>query len=163
MPRRRFYSALVFSMILFVLTAVALATPASAERKEETQQERIDRINREIAEKGGHWTAGKTTVGSLPYEQRQKMNGFIPPTAEEWEQMPLRVLAETADLPVYFIKIVGMHDHLFDDKVNRIVFKNDVYIMIFEKLQFDSFYLFIDGFYLPDGISGGHDFFAVVF
>ncbi|MBN2183953.1 MAG: T9SS type A sorting domain-containing protein [Candidatus Krumholzibacteriota bacterium] len=102
MPDRNFYKILMISATLLILGSIAFTSPAFAGREEETQKERIDRINREIEERGGHWTAGATTVGSLPYEQRQKLNGFIPPTAEEWEQMPLRVIAESTDLPVYF-------------------------------------------------------------
>ncbi|MBN2072171.1 MAG: right-handed parallel beta-helix repeat-containing protein [Candidatus Krumholzibacteriota bacterium] len=89
-------------LISLIFLAVFAFSAAAFSAEEESPRERVDRINREIAEKGGHWTAGLTTAGSLPYAERQRLSGMIPPTAEEWEQMPLRVLAESAALPAYY-------------------------------------------------------------
>lgn len=94
----------VFKNIVIILLVVSaifvyLGSPLLAE---ENQEDRIARINREIAEKGEHWTAGKTTVGNLPWEERQKLTGYIPPTAEQWSRIPLRESIVSLALPHAF-------------------------------------------------------------
>lgn len=80
--------------------AVLAANPALAE--EETQEERIERIRREIAARGETWTAGRTWPGSLPEEEREKLLGFSPPPPEAAARVPVRSFEDAADLPTAF-------------------------------------------------------------
>ncbi len=66
--------------IAFILSGVALASaPLLAE---ESAEQRIERINKENAEKGYHWTAGITSMSRLTPEEKRLRLGFIPPTED---------------------------------------------------------------------------------
>ncbi|MBN1884312.1 MAG: right-handed parallel beta-helix repeat-containing protein [Candidatus Krumholzibacteriota bacterium] len=85
---------------LLVAIALCLAVPAGADEKSE--QERIDEINRRIAESGGHWTAGHTTVGSLSPEERKMRLGLLPTPPDVLARTPLYAPSATAALPDVF-------------------------------------------------------------
>jgi C1A family cysteine protease len=90
----------IFTLVLAVLTLIP-AIIIGADR-EESQDDRIARINREIAEKGQHWTAGKTSIGSLSYDERRTMMGLRPMSEAEWSSIPRVELAVSAALPQAF-------------------------------------------------------------
>ncbi len=62
-----------------------LSSPAGTE----TEQNRIDRINREIREKGLHWIAGTTPVSNLTQEEKKALCGYMPPPASETSSLPV--------------------------------------------------------------------------
>ena len=97
-----FARSIVFSLFIFMAVAAALLPGRAVSAAEESQDERVKRINREIAEKGGDWVAGKTRVGSLSRAEREQLLGFRAPTAEEWAKVPKADLKVSADLPTSF-------------------------------------------------------------
>ena len=100
MKRAAVRSWKIFILALAALTLISVSV-IGADR-EESQEERIARINKEIAEKGQHWTAGKTTVGSLSYDERRAMMGLLPMSKEEWAKIPKVELEVSAALPPSF-------------------------------------------------------------
>jgi len=92
--------ALLLSVSL-LLTILVLPAVSSAE---ETQDERIARINREITERGGGWTAGKTWPGSLSAEERKLLLGLLPTPAPVDGAAPIPMMAPEgiADIPLVF-------------------------------------------------------------
>ncbi len=98
--RYRLLPALLLSITLLI-SIIMLPVPSSAE---ETQKERIARINREIAEMGGSWTAGETWPGSLSADEKKKLLGLLPTDAPSGVSvpLPLRTLEGPAALPPVF-------------------------------------------------------------
>jgi putative cofactor-binding repeat protein len=97
----RFLPALLLSVVLLVSILVLPATSSA----EETQEERVARLNREIAESGGSWTAGMTWPGSLSAEEKKKLLGLLPSQAPSGLAPRLSVTgtpAGRADVPSSF-------------------------------------------------------------
>ncbi|MDD3642306.1 MAG: C1 family peptidase [Candidatus Krumholzibacteria bacterium] len=90
----------VFIAAATLLAAVTL--PAAPTRGEETQQQRIERIAREIEERGEHWTAGPTWPGSLPEAERRLLRGLRLPSPEELARVPTVEIPVSAALPDAF-------------------------------------------------------------
>ncbi len=92
--------ALLLSLSI-LLSIIVLPAVSNAE---ETQDERIARINREIAERGGGWTAGKTWPGSLSAEERKQLLGLLPSPApaDGIAPLPLMTFEGSADVPPVF-------------------------------------------------------------
>ncbi|MBU8922077.1 MAG: T9SS type A sorting domain-containing protein [Bacteroidales bacterium] len=86
-------------IILALAALTLLSTSVVGEVREESQEDRIARINKEIAEKGQHWTAGKTGIGSLSYDERRAMMGLRPMSDAEWSSLPRVELTVSAALP----------------------------------------------------------------
>jgi len=87
------------------LFAAVLATGLyffSSPAGSETEQDRIDRINREIREKGQHWTAGTTSVSHLSLEEKRLLCGYVPPPASENSSIPVIKAPEGASYPSEF-------------------------------------------------------------
>ena len=99
--RDRFRIPLAIILVsVFMLPLISVPAAVSAE---ETEEQRIERINREIAEKGGQWTAGKTWPGSLSKEERAKLLGYNPSAAPDPRNTVRFVPAgNAADLPSQF-------------------------------------------------------------
>ena len=81
---RRARTAVLFAAVL-ATGLYFLSSPAVTE----TEQDRIDRINREIREKGLHWTAGTTPVSNLTQEEKKVLCGYMPPPASEISSLPV--------------------------------------------------------------------------
>ncbi len=81
---RHVRSAALFAAV-FATGLYFISSPAGTE----TEQNRIDRINREIREKGLHWTAGTTPVSNLTQEEKKVLCGHIPPLASETSSLPV--------------------------------------------------------------------------
>jgi hypothetical protein len=91
---------------LFISIAIVLSTlvfPAISSAGE-SQEARIERLNREIAERGGAWTAGKTWPGSLSAEEKKALLGLLPSRAPAGlsATLPARPLEGRAELPTVF-------------------------------------------------------------
>ncbi|MCD6380442.1 hypothetical protein J7M07_08385 [bacterium] len=71
----RAYKILCTYLITSILAIFLFSTLAGAE---ETVDQKIARINREIKENGWHWTAGKTDLSGLSHEEMQKRMGLLP-------------------------------------------------------------------------------------
>jgi C1A family cysteine protease len=101
MKSRRFRSAAFIAVTSIALSFIALHAPSLAA---ETQEERVERLNREIAENGGHWTAGMTWPGSLSDAEKKKLLGLYPsdPPFSSAAPLPLRALESPAALPASF-------------------------------------------------------------
>lgn len=61
-----------------LVAAISLASLAARAAAGETVDERIARINRENAEKGYQWTAGRTSVSDLTPEEKKRLLGLLP-------------------------------------------------------------------------------------
>ncbi len=99
--RFRILPALLLSAVLLA-SILAFSAPSSAE---ETQAERVARLNREIAESGDTWTAGMTWPGSLSAEEKKNLLGLLPAQAPAGLAPRLSLPAApagSADLPVSF-------------------------------------------------------------
>ncbi|MCK4548671.1 MAG: right-handed parallel beta-helix repeat-containing protein [Candidatus Krumholzibacteria bacterium] len=81
---RRVRAAALFAAVL-ATGLYLLSSPAGTE----TEQNRIDRINKEIKEKGLHWTAGTTSVSNLTQEEKRALCGHKPPEAFETSTLPV--------------------------------------------------------------------------
>lgn len=90
-----------FAYILLSAMTIVVLGPACGSA-EESQDEIIERLNREIKAKGGHWIAGRTSVGSLPLSERQKLRGYLPPTPEQWSLVPKAAYSGSMAPPVEF-------------------------------------------------------------
>ena len=82
--RRRARAVALFAAVL-ATGLYFLSSPAITE----TEQDRIDRINREIREKGLHWTAGTTPVSNMTQEEKKALYGYIPTPAAETSSLPM--------------------------------------------------------------------------
>ncbi len=98
--RYRFLPALI--LLIAVISSVIIF-PANA-AAEETQKERIERLNREITERGGTWTAGETWPGSLSAEEKKNLLGLLPMGAPSGVSvpLPLRTLEGPSAPPPHF-------------------------------------------------------------
>jgi C1A family cysteine protease len=83
--KRESWAKLAIKLLVLLTASAFLAQPALADKSEE---EKIAEINRMIAEKGEHWTAGKTSVSGLSDEQKKNLYGFIPPPADVLKLIP---------------------------------------------------------------------------
>ncbi len=101
--KRRARAAALFAAVF--ATGLYLHTvPAGTE----TEQARIDRINREIREKGLYWTAGTTPVSNLTQEEKKALCGYIPPPASETASLPVLRAPEGATFdPVFDWRAMG--------------------------------------------------------
>lgn len=71
---------LVLSCLIFVLLpSFALSSG---------EDERITALQREIEEKGYHFTVGTTSVSHLSEAERAKITGYVPLTVQQWEKIP---------------------------------------------------------------------------
>ena len=100
--RDRFRNPLALLLSLSILLSILVLPAVSS--AEETQDERIARINLEIAERGSSWTAGKTWPGSLSAEDILPLEITLAVTLSE-EVYPLprrtyRLLARTHTSPL---------------------------------------------------------------
>ena len=99
--RHRFLPAVLLT-ILLLISILVLPVSSSAE---ETQAERVARLNREIAERGGTWTAGMTWPGSLSEEEKKNLLGFLPSMAPKGMAPRLSSISSptgSAELPTSF-------------------------------------------------------------
>ena len=100
---RRARAAALFAVVL-ATGLYLLSSPAGTE----TEQARIERINREIKEKGLHWTAGTTPVSNLTAEEKRVLCGHIPPPASETASLDvLRAPAGASYDPVLDWRTMG--------------------------------------------------------
>ncbi len=100
---RRARAAALFAAVLATVL-YSLSSPAGTD----TEQDRIDRINREIKEKGLHWTAGTTPVSNLTHEEKRALCGYIPPPASETASLPVIKAPEGATYaPVFDWRMSG--------------------------------------------------------
>ena len=79
-------AALSAALLIIVFALVTVLAPGAGT---ETEQQRIARINREIEEKGLHWTAGTTSVSDLSAEEKRALLGYMPPPAGVDDEVPL--------------------------------------------------------------------------
>ncbi len=89
-------------MTLIVINLFAIFTLSSAAKAEETAEEKIARLNREIEEKGWLWKAGKTGLSGLSHEENQKMRGLLPMPDNMKSRIPLYAPSEPVALPESF-------------------------------------------------------------
>ena len=87
---------LIAFFITSLLTVFLFSARAGAE---ESVEDKIARLNKEIKEKGWHWTAGKTGLSELSYEERQKLRGLLPIPDDIQSRIPLYSPAGPTDLP----------------------------------------------------------------
>ncbi len=95
--RSGFILAFLFSLFIIVCGAIS----ANAAKSED---ERLAEVKKMIAEKGYHWTAGRTSVSGLSEEEFKKLCGLIiPPESELKKQnIPVITAPEGATYPVVF-------------------------------------------------------------
>ena len=74
--RDRYYRLSALFLFLTILLSIVVLPARS--HAEESEDERIARLNREIAEKGSSWIAGRTWPGSLSAEERKQLLGLLP-------------------------------------------------------------------------------------
>ena len=100
--RDRYRNPLALLLSLSILLSIIVLPAVS--NAEETEDERIARINREIAERGSSWTAGKTWPGSLSTEERKQLLGLLPTPgpADGIAPLPLRTFEGSAAAPPAF-------------------------------------------------------------
>jgi C1A family cysteine protease len=86
-----------------VLLALVLIVSVAAARAEKSEDEQLAEIQKMIAEKGYHWTAGKTSVSGLSDEEKMRLCGYVQPP--EWM---------LADIPVFYAPDSAVTDTRFD-------------------------------------------------
>lgn len=92
----------------FFAAALSLVFPAALAVAGETVDERIARINRENAEKGYQWTAGRTSVSDLSPEEKKRLLGLLPlPPGRESDIAVLETETTTLFDPVFDWRALG--------------------------------------------------------
>lgn len=86
--RRHVLIPLSIILVAIVTILVIRTVPTLADRRGQSEAERIAELNRWIKEQGYDWTAGTTSVSNLSPEEKKKLCGLILPTPEELAKMP---------------------------------------------------------------------------
>ena len=84
MTRAAYFRPIVFIAVI-VLVSFLSSSLALAEKSED---EELAEIRKMIAEKGYHWTAGKTSVSGLSDEEKAKLLGYVQPPEQIIESLP---------------------------------------------------------------------------
>ncbi|MBN1164407.1 MAG: hypothetical protein JXB45_07495, partial [Candidatus Krumholzibacteriota bacterium] len=86
MSRKRSTLTALVLLTAFITTLLFIPT---ASRSQETERERIKKINRELQEHGYHWTARTTSVSLLSPEEKKKLCGRVPPPRDFDAHLPV--------------------------------------------------------------------------
>jgi C1A family cysteine protease len=90
----RLAAALAVASVFILAAAPVLA--------DKTEDEEIAQINKRNAERGYHWTAGRTSVSGLSAEEKKKLLGALPPPDELWKNTEPMTAAPGAAFPPMF-------------------------------------------------------------
>jgi len=86
--RRHVLIPLSIILVAIVTILVIRTAPTFADKRVQSESERIAELNRWIKEQGYDWTAGTTPVSNLSPEEKKKLFGLILPTPEELAKIP---------------------------------------------------------------------------